>query len=182
MAEKSEFGRGLAICLVKFAEHFENSMARQINNVHLIYGKKGNRKKLEKYDADVQRDVKLFERFYLRAEFGEHARSVEHELSHLIELWANGASDHLYDIDVPKWCGTRWALKRGWLGIPYPARERTELWRLLGKLQLKGLRMGHGFTGEIHTYADFTELQELTRKIALELDKHMGLKPELGKW
>ena len=182
MAEKSEFGRGLAICLTKFAEHFENHLARQINNVHLIYGKNGNRKELKKYDADVQRDVKLFERVYLRAEFGEHARSVERQLSHLIELWANGASDHLYEIEVPKRWGARWALKRGRLGIPYPTRERTELWRLLGKLRSKGLRMGHGFTGEVHTYADFTELQELNRKIALELDKKMGLKPDLGKW
>ncbi|GAI24302.1 unnamed protein product, partial [marine sediment metagenome] len=28
--------------------------------------------------------------------------SVEKGLSHLIELWANGASDHLYEIEVPK--------------------------------------------------------------------------------
>ena len=178
MAEKSEFGRGLAICLTKFAEHFENSMARQIGNAHFFYSElKGDRRKLRKYGADVRRGVEIFDKVYL-----ETTGSVKKGLSHLIELWANGASDHLYEIEVPKRWGARWALKRGRLGIPYPTRERTELWRLLGKLRSKGLRMGHGFTGEVHTYADFTELQELNRKIALELDKKMGLKPDLGKW
>ena len=178
MAEKSEFGRGLAICLVKFAEHFENDMARWIGYTDLFYRVlNGDRRKLRKYGADVQRGVEIFDKVYLKT-----TGSVEKGLSHLIELWANGASDHLYEIEVPKWCGTRWALKRGRLGIPYPTRERTELWRLLGKLRSKGLRMGHGFTGEVHTYADFTELRELNRKIALELDKKMGLKPDLGKW
>ena len=171
MAEKSEFGRGLAICLVKFAEHFENDMARQIGDAHFFYDElKGNKTELEKYGADIKRNVEHFERFYLEitgsVERGLSCKtwSMERGLSRLIETWANGASDHLYEIEVPK------------------HMAKTKLGRLVGRLQSKGLRMGHGFTGEIHTYADFTELRELTRKIALELDKKMGLKPDLGKW
>lgn len=164
-AKKSEFGRGLVICLVKFAEHFENDMARIIGHANFFYSElKGDRKELEKYGVDIRRDVKYFERVYLRAEFGERARSVEHELSRLIELWANGASDHLYEIEVPK------------------GMTKSRLGRLVGRLQSKGLRMGHGFTGKIHTYTDFVELRELTRRIALELDQQLGLKPDLGKW
>lgn len=160
MVEESEFGRGMAICLVKFAEHFENGMAQQIGNVRFFYdGLKGDMKKLEKHGADVQRDVKFFDRVYLAA-----TGSVEKGLSHLMELWANGASDHLYNIEIP----TR--------------MMKSRLGKLVGKLQSKGLRMGHGFTGEIYTYADFRELQELTEKAALELDKNIGLKPDLGKW
>jgi hypothetical protein len=160
MVKKSEFGRGLAVCLVKFAEHFENDMARMIDHAHLFYGKlKGDRARLDECGADVRRDVDLFDRVYLKG-----TEDVERGLSRLIETWANGAADHLYEIEVPE------RMAGGRLG------------KLVGELRSKGLRIGHGFTGGIWTYEDFVELQELARKIALELDRGIGLEPDLGEW
>lgn len=116
--KESEFGRGLVICLVKFAEHFPN----------ITWS--------EKQDWSV---------------------------------WANGASDHLYDIQVPK----KW--------------KDTELDRLVRELQDKGLDMGHGkgLLGNIkYTVKDIIELRDLTHKIALLIDQYSGLKKiaDVGSW
>jgi len=129
--EESEFGSGLAICLVKFAEHFENQMATRIH---------------------------------------EQSKGDGAALSREIELWANGASDHLYHIKVPK----KWA--------------RTVFGKKVAELQHKGLEMGHGFTGKAWTFENFSELQKLTREIASTLDvglwAMMGEKTKLdaGQW
>lgn len=158
MVKKSEFGRGLAICLVKFAEHFENDMARIIGHVRFFYEDlKGDEGRLAEYGRDVRGAVAYFKAVYAHV-------GVEKGMSHLIETWANGATDHLYDIEVPG------------------SMARTKMGRLVGRLQSKGLRIGHGFTGETWTCADFAELRELTRRIALELDRRIGLKPDMGKW
>lgn len=159
MTEKSEFGSGLAICLVKFSEHAENKMAREIANVQYFNTKfNANYDKLENCDINFRRDIEHFDYIY-----GE--KGWKHGLSNLIESWANGATDHLYDIEVPK-----------------QLNPRTKLVRLVKKLKSKGLECGHGFTKKVWTYDDFNELIVLTRDIAIELDKKVGLKPDLGKW
>lgn len=99
---------------------------------------------------------------------------VEHEIpiwktpkkamSQKIELWLNGASDHLYDIQVPK--GKSW----------------DEIRVLVKRLRKKGLTMGHGFSGKIWTIDDVKYLMRLTRRIALMIDKKFGLDADLGEW
>ena len=130
VAQESEFGSGLALCLVKFAEHFENELA---------------------------------ERLYQQ----QHDKQFS---KHDFELWANGASDHLYDLKVPK----KWA--------------KTAFGRKVNSLRDKGLEIGHGFTGKEWTFEDFAELLKLTREIAHLLD--VGLwamlnektQLDLGQW
>ncbi len=113
--EKSEFGKGLVVCLVKFAEHMCMG-----NITEKLYDPKKSshylsEKKIEKYE-----------------------------------------------IEVPE--GKEWDVIR--LEVK--------------KLQDKGLEIGHGFTGKIWKKDDFYELFDLIRKIALMVDKKLGLKAEEG--
>lgn len=128
MKAKSEFGKGLVLCLCKFMEH---------------------RWKLYQYLDDYKK-AREKERPDLFTESGA------------IELWANGASDHLYEIEAPK----------NWL----------EINQMVKKLQDKGLEMGHGFTGKKWTIKDAEELFDLALQIAVKVDKKIGLEPDIGQW
>ena len=128
--EESEFGKGLIICLVKFAEH----------------------------SAKLRNDLELYEKM--------HKKSPElFDESYAVEMWANGATDHLYEIEVPE--GEDWS----------EIRNKVE------ELKRVGLDMGHNSFGEgKYTQKDAYKLQTLTREIALLIDKKLGLKPEEGQW
>jgi len=91
MDNKSEFGKGLVICLVKFAEHF----------------------------------MKLEDCLRQYAEMREKHPDLFTE-QEAVEMWANGASDHLYDIEVPE--GKDW----------------DEIRIKVDDLKSLGLQMGHG--------------------------------------
>jgi len=135
--KKSEFGKGLVICLVKFAEHMENSEIRPL--IQGIY---------TDYDTRMLKDV-----------YGDNKEKF---LSSKLERWANGASDHLYEIEVPK----------GWVAISKKVEELKSL----------GLEMGHGWTGKTWTEKHYHTLINLTREISLMIDKKIGLKPLEGEW
>jgi len=167
---KTDFGRGLVINLVKFAEHFMNDMAHQIHHVKLYLSKTLKERELMlsenppsylNYGRRPIQDIKSF----LNIQVKIHG-SLEEGLSSLIELWANGATDHLYDIIVPK----RWS--------------STEIAEKVKELQELGLKMGHGFTGEIWKFEDFMKLQTMTREIALIIDRSIGLsrQVDIGNW
>jgi len=125
----SEFGKGLIICLVKFAEH----------------------------SMKLYSDLEIYEKMRR-----DHPDSFTEPSA--IHSWANGASDHLYEIEVPE--GKDW----------YRIRKKVE------ELQTKGLDMGHGFTRNNYTKDDALELFKLTQEIALMVDRKLGLKPQLGDW
>jgi len=153
--EESEFGKGLVVNLVKFSEHFSNDNAE--NCYHVDYWIKHPDIDLEKYDIHLQRSIEMFQAVYLRTEGDK-----EHGLSSMIELWANGATDHLYDLQVPKkWKGTELDIK-------------------VSQLREFGLRLGHGFTGELHTIDNITKMRKLVEEISLELDRRIGIKA--GDW
>lgn len=117
--EESEFGKGLVICLVKFAEH------------------------KERWHSD--------KRFNLPE-------------SEAVHMHFNGASDHLYEIEVPaKW-------------------EGTEIGNKVNILRDRGLEIGHSFRGGDYTEKDVFELYDLAEDIALLIDKELGLEPQIGQW
>ena len=149
---KSEFGRGLVICLMKFSEHSSNDMARQIYDVHSFYNDlKGDEVKLKDQSARFQINVDSFKgsiKIY---------GTVEKALASLIEMWASGASDHLYDIEVPD----QW--------------KDSYLARKVSDLQHFGLEIGHGFTGKAWMFKDFQTLMSLTKEIAQEIDLLLGI-------
>ena len=78
--------------------------------------------------------------------------------------WANGATDHLYEIETPN--GKKWD----------PIRQKVV------ELRDYGLEIGHGFTSKQYTFEDTEKLFDLSNEIAFEIDKLIGLDPDLGKW
>jgi len=99
MKEKSEFGKGLVICLCKFVEH----------------------------SSDLSRWINLYE--LMRK---DHPNSFEEKMA--VESWANGASDHLYEIETPR----RWKKDR------YSKKDHISF--CVKFLKEHGLEVGHGFT------------------------------------
>ena len=128
---ESEFGRGLVICLVKFAEHC-------------------SRWKSDKQTAKEMRRLSNHPELF--------------DMKQTIESHFNAASDHLYNIEIPK----KW--------------QGKEIGKKVKKLQKFGLEMGHGFTNKVWIEEDYDKAYRLCREIALLIDKELGLKPELGQW
>lgn len=102
--------------------------------------------------------------------FAEHSgRWLEFRDSMVKESMAvtmhfNGASDHLYEIEVPdKYKGTAIETK-------------------VDKLKHDALRIGHGFTGETWTQEDVFRLHDLAIEIAMLIDTDFGLEPDKGQW
>lgn len=158
--EQSEFGRGLVICLVKFLEHYHWGMANQVKSVAAYLSLEPERREevmssepFSFQGGDWRKDVESF----LRVE-AEVYGGLDKGFSSLIHLWANGASDHLYEITVPK----RW--------------HRTRLDEIVQQLRDKGINMGHGFPEPRCTYQDFMELRALAEEAVIWIDQHIGLK------
>ena len=86
----------------------------------------------------------------------------EHRCARNSEMWFNGASDHLYDLQIPK-------------TLPETLQKR------LKKLQDKAINWGHGFESDCKTedkdWAIF-EAKDLIRLV----DKHFGIKTQKGQW
>lgn len=169
--EKSEFGKGLVVCLAKFSEHFAEKSLRNI-----YFYKRCSEKSEEDQqkirsenppgNLDYGRDLNKGFDFWMSKMVPIHG-SIKATISSDITLWANGASDHLYEIEVPG--GKTWDKIRA----------------IVIELKDKGLDMGHGrglMGGKRYTLLDVTELQNLTMKLLLLIDKKLGLKPDWGKW
>jgi hypothetical protein len=152
--EESEFGKGLIVCLVKFSEHLMNSQMQRIGSVeHWLK----NKDRQDRYGSDYNSDIEQFKRVELKI-YGEYKKAF----SKLIESWANGATDHLYDMQVP----TEW--------------ENTELAKKVAELKDLGLTMGHSFTETLWDIEDIKKLRRIVTEISLELDKRIGIKD--GDW
>jgi len=165
---KSEFGRGLVVNLIKFSEHFHNPMSQKMRSVKLYLSQtaEGREQMISDnppsnfdYGTDVRNSIKSF----LACEYKVYG-SFEAGVSSLITLWANGATDHLYEIRTPK------------------GKEWSEIRKLVKELQTKGLDMGHGFKDKLYELKDVSELQELTKRICILIDRKIGLKPDWGEW
>ena len=127
MTEESEFGKGLVICLVKFAEH----------------------------QWRLQEMLKVSQSMRNRELFDD---------SDAVSMFFNGASDHLYEIEVPE----------SWAG--------TDIDTKVKELQSLGLEIGHGFTNKKWSKDDFHKAYELLEEIALLIDIKIGLIPQKGQW
>jgi hypothetical protein len=145
MSDKSEFGKGLVVCLLHFANHWSNDQMQGIWE-------------LER----ARRDKKPVPQKWVSSLniYG----NIEDLISSKITTWANGATDHLYEMEVPK--GTRWS----------SVAHKVEL------LKNEGLEMGHGFTGRKYTADDMDSIIKRSKDIAFEIDKLIGLDPDLGEW
>lgn len=157
--EESEFGSGLIICLTKFSEHFWTRTVDRIQSVQ-TWITRGMPENETMFGHPYTEDVAMFKNIELSVH-----KDPQKALASMIETWANGATDHLYGLKVPK----TWS--------------KTYIAKLIRELRHKGLTMGHGFTGKLWTIEDFNELQTLTRRIALLIDKKIGVEDgDEGQW
>lgn len=139
---KSEFGKGLVICLVKFAEHCLMWQSFKEN-----YKQMREKNKLEISLEKLQGKEGMFSE------------------SEAVKLFLSGASDHLYEIEVPK----QW--------------KNTKIAKKVKELQDFGLHIGHSFGyDEKYSEKDVFKAQDLCREIALLIDKKIGLDSDIGQW
>ncbi|MHA1329991.1 MAG: hypothetical protein ACTSR2_02830 [Candidatus Hodarchaeales archaeon] len=78
-------------------------------------------------------------------------------------LWFSGASDHLYELEIPK----QW--------------KRKKIGRLAKWIKEKGLYWGHGFK-EQPTKKDFEEFFEKLEELARLIDKELGVEDIEAEW
>jgi len=184
--EKNEFCRDLIVNLVKFYQHFRDKYLKKERSefgkglvVCLV-------KFYQHFSPEYLREIYIYKGVF-SSHYGE-----EKALSQGITLWANGASDHLYEIEAPE--GKEWN----------ETREKVKI------LQDSGLEMGHGIArytkGTIYTLKDverlrelseeilmavnnklklnfhFEESQDLDIKMLIKIDRKLGLKPDWGDW
>lgn len=167
--EKSEFGKGLTVCLAKFLEHFGYEKLTRIYFIETYKNKPEVEQKAMVSDNPPDNlnygVLNGYLKFFVEDIVPIHKGNIDDALSHEIETWANGASDHLYEIEVPK--GEDW----------------DNIRKMVEELKDKGLKMGHSLTKDtIWKVKDINELKELTLKILLEVDKKIGLQPDLGEY
>lgn len=157
MKNKSEFGKGFTYCLAMFVMHFENDMALKISRIQFVFSKEESER--GKILTNNPEDFHNYGWNKDMVWWNEHILPIygswEKALSSEIEMWANGASDHLYEIETPK----------QWKG--------TLIERKVKKLRNLGLEIGHGFTGKLYTFEDFQLLTKLTSDIFKLTDKKL---------
>lgn len=176
----SEFGKGLIYNLVLFAEHFNNDQAKLVSHLDMIMKKPKAIQKLILSDNppaqyNYGKDIEMA-KFYMKQILPIHQTPAK-LLSSTIEMWANGATDHLYEmqrLDVTP-------VEQ----YPYrmPDKEVLKINNMLDKLVNTGLSMGHGMNYKKTWKAkDMWELQDLTKEIAMALDKKMGISTIKGTY
>lgn len=167
--EKSEFGKGLTVCLGKFLEHFGTEQVRHIYFIDMYKNKSEVEQKVMISDNPPDNlnygEVNGFLRFYIEDMLPIYDNDIDKAISREIELWASGATDHLYEIEAPE--GKGWGKIRG----------------MVKELKDTGLKMGHGLNKDrLWIKEDIGKLNELALKILFEIDKKIGLEPDIGKW
>jgi hypothetical protein len=154
----SEFGKGTVYNLMLFAHHFGNDQARELSHIHLVMSKHPKERALilselpdAKHNYGWNKDVKFWYDKIVPI-YG----SVENAFSERLKLWANGASDHLYELEIPA------------------KYEKKELGMLLRKIKKLGLEMGHSFSvKKTYRYKDFVNLWDWSTKACQLIDKQI---------
>ena len=166
--EKSDFGRGLVVNLVKFYEHFSNDQMARIKNVVFYLSKPEEERKIMisdnppaklNYGKSFRENVKYFRDH----ELSMHNYNEAETISYMIAMWVYGATDHLYKIEIPT--------GKGW----------EEISSLVKALQIKGFRMRQNSTFKL-CFEDVLQLHNLVKLICIAIDKKLGLNPDWGKW
>lgn len=155
----SEFGKGVIICLAKFSEHLWNRWAENI-----IYTIRWQNMTDEERQ-NIHKEMEIHPHGDASRHYGmiiamEGSRFDNRDaVSSAMELWANGASDHFYDL------------------------ERDLCPPSLVELADLTLTMGHGFTGQKWTEEDWKKIQKLWEDACYELDLQLGVEnPDWGNY
>ena len=147
-----DFGSGLVICLAKFHSHFwsNDDIGIIVSLIHLKEKGYLDNDYVEKHQISFTQREKTAFYFYKT-----YDRPYEEVISHLVHLWANGASDHLYEIHVPS----------VFVGTPIE--------KMINDLRTIALDMGHNYdTDKLFTYDDIKNLKTLTDTLFVKIDKY----------
>lgn len=149
--QTSDFGEGILIPLVYFTKHLDNDQARRIKSVSFWFklGKPPVASLAGKYDRSLGEAVQ-----YFKAVHHTSSSSDDEKLSRMIEMCMNGASDHLYGLQIPG-------------SFPQDLKDK------MTDLRDTALQMGHGHTQRIWASEEFDRLWDLTKEIALQIDRQV---------
>lgn len=159
----SEFGAGVVVCLAKFSEHLWGGPAFSERTLHAyVRWQEATPERRAAWQQEAARyptgDAAEFMRQIGVAKVSEVVRGTpERVISHVIEMWMNGASDHFYDLDRER--------------APQPLVELADL----------TLTIGHGFTGQTWTMEHVEWIRELWKDSCMALDQLLGTHPEWGE-
>lgn len=157
--QKSEFGAGVVVCLAKFSEHLWTRTESAIGELEGL--RKGTRQ-LGELSAEAKSKLDFQEHWW--NEHPEYRRAdtpLEAAIDEAIDMWANGAGDHFFDLDEAR--------------APEPLKK-------LGALMLD-LRTRHFRENNIVLTADvMKEIRELWEQSCIALDEKLGTKPDWGEW
>lgn len=102
--------------------------------------------------------------FLCHSERDYQSRGKESELLNRPDLWFNAASDHLYDLQIPK-------------DLPKEIKKR------LIELSNKVLHWGHGFDPkDVLTKENVQWAIQEAKDLLLLIDKHFGVETIKGDW
>lgn len=149
--ETSDFGEGVIIPLVYFTKHLDNDQARRIQSVSYWFklGKPPVASLAGTYDRSVIEAVQYFSTVHSNS-----GGTDAEKLSRMIELCMNGASDHLYGLQIPA-------------SFPKDLKDK------MADLRGAALKMGHGHTQQVWTIEEFDRLWDLVKEIALQIDRQV---------
>lgn len=155
--QKSEFGHGVLIPLIYWAKHFENDRLVRARGAAewLKLGKPPIQTIQAKYGPEMVQAVTEFRVFLNIAKAcpAEGQTTEENAMAQILWHWANGASDHLY-------------------GLQTSSKFSDGLNKKITELQDKALSIGHGHDLQRRvTLDDIDRLWELTKEVALEVDR-----------
>jgi hypothetical protein len=148
--ETSDFGEGVVIPLVYFAKHMDNDQAQRIRCIAYWFkmGRPPVNSLIGRYDRSLIEAVQ-----YFNASGGASQDDIT-RFACMIETHMNGASDHLYGLQIPA-------------SFPADLKQKME------NLRETALKMGHSFSGTTWTIEDFDGLWELVKQIALGIDRRV---------
>jgi hypothetical protein len=101
--------------------------------------------------------------WWKRSEYSHAMKKINNPEEDALELWFNGASDHLYELEIPE------------------KFKGTEIEEIAKYIREKGLEFGHGFK-EKPTQKDFDEIFDKLERLAMLIDKELGLEDVEAEW
>ena len=128
----TEFGMGLCYCLGLFLAHAERSSMYE------------NKKAEEESEKRMNKLGKV------------------EGYSFIADIWFNAASDHLYELQIPK-------------NLPEDLKKRLEI------LRAKVIHFGHGFCNDSRK-EDKTWAIEEAKELLRLIDNHNGIKTAIADW
>ena len=159
MAESSEFGAGIVVCLAKFSEHLQDP---GFTNESAI-------REFARWDDDEAMSCAVEAKRFPSGDaaqklarmgvlgYSAKGQGKDWAISKAIEMWANGASDHFYDLDD----------------------KAPPSLKMLAEIMI---HIAHGFSTECWTIATLDHIRDLWKRSCLEVDKMLGVEPDWGEW